>query len=112
VLAESATVMFSHPSAVRSAPAAAGWPRPARAAPEARDALREFLGGRRGAALDDASCRAHQRLLREFLTEHSPTDARCAPWSCGRRRGGERRRVVILGTAGHIDHGKTRSSVR
>jgi hypothetical protein len=36
----------------------------------ARTALREFLAGRRADGLDDASGRAHQRLLREFLTEH------------------------------------------
>ena len=35
----------------------------------------EFLTGVRGEQLDDASGRAHQRLLREFLTEHL-TDGR------------------------------------
>jgi DNA repair protein RecO (recombination protein O) len=43
--------------------------------PEARSALRQFLAGRRVLGLDDASGRAHQRLLREFLTEHL-TDGR------------------------------------
>jgi DNA repair protein RecO (recombination protein O) len=38
--------------------------------PEARGALRDFLAGRHDVALDEASGRAHQRLLREFLTEH------------------------------------------
>jgi DNA repair protein RecO (recombination protein O) len=41
----------------------------------ARDTLRRFLRGESGPALDDASARAHQRLLREFLTEHV-TDGR------------------------------------
>jgi DNA repair protein RecO (recombination protein O) len=43
--------------------------------PEARDALRRFLTGVPNAPLDDASARAHQRLLREFLAEHL-TDGR------------------------------------
>jgi DNA repair protein RecO (recombination protein O) len=43
--------------------------------PVARDALRRFLVGEAGPSLDDASTRAHQRLLREFLTEHL-TDGR------------------------------------
>jgi DNA repair protein RecO (recombination protein O) len=43
--------------------------------PEARDALRRFLDGNAGVPLDDGSSRAHQRLLREFLTEHL-TDGR------------------------------------
>ena len=38
--------------------------------PLARDALRRFMVGESGPALDDASARAHQRLLREFLGEH------------------------------------------
>ncbi len=38
--------------------------------PEARDAIRAWLGRQPTAALDDASVRAHQRLLREFLEEH------------------------------------------
>ena len=42
---------------------------------EARDALRRFLRGESGPPLDDASTRAHQRLLREFLAEHL-TDGR------------------------------------
>jgi DNA repair protein RecO (recombination protein O) len=42
---------------------------------EARDSLRRFLGGTMGEPLDDASTRAHQRLLREFLAEHL-TDGR------------------------------------
>ena len=75
-LAADATVMFSHPSGGalcarcgRLAPSGRVLP------PEARAALREFLLGRRVSALDDASGRAHQRLLREFLTEHL-TDGR------------------------------------
>ncbi len=42
---------------------------------DARDALRRFLTGAPVAPLDDASARAHQRLLREFLAEHL-TDGR------------------------------------
>ena len=71
-----ATVMFSHPSGGalctrcgRLAPAGRVLPADARAA------LREFLAGRRVSRLDEASGRAHQRLLREFLTEHL-TDGR------------------------------------
>ena len=68
--------MFSHPSGGalcarcgRLAPSGRVLP------PEARTALRGFLAGRRVTPLDDASARAHQRLLREFLTEHL-TDGR------------------------------------
>jgi DNA repair protein RecO (recombination protein O) len=43
--------------------------------PTARDALRRFLLAEAGPSLDDASTRAHQRLLREFLAEHL-TDGR------------------------------------
>jgi len=42
---------------------------------DARDTLREFIEGRHAPTLDDASARAHQRLLREFLAEHL-TDGR------------------------------------
>jgi DNA repair protein RecO (recombination protein O) len=71
-----ATVMFSHRAGGalcarcgRLAPAGRKLP------PEARDALRRFLAGAAIAPLDDASARAHQRLLREFLAEHL-TDGR------------------------------------
>lgn len=71
-----ATVMFSHPSGGalcarcgRLAPAGRVLP------PVARAALRRFLTGEPADALDDPSGRAHQRLLREFLTEHL-TDGR------------------------------------
>jgi len=71
VLESEATVMFSHPSGGalcarcgRLAPAGRILPA------EARSALRDFLAGRHDVDLDDASGRAHQRLLREFLTEH------------------------------------------
>jgi DNA repair protein RecO (recombination protein O) len=71
-----ATVMFSHRAGGalcarcgRLAPAGRKLP------PEARDALRHFVGGEALASLDDASARAHQRLLREFLAEHL-TDGR------------------------------------
>ena len=71
-----ASVMFSHraggalcPRCGRLAPAGRVLP------PAARAALRHFLLGEPGEPLDDASARAHQRLLREFLTEHL-TDGR------------------------------------
>ncbi len=38
--------------------------------PEARNALRQWLGQQSVPALDEPSVRAHQRLLREFLEEH------------------------------------------
>lgn len=38
--------------------------------PSARDALREWMNGGQGKALDDSGARAHQRLLREFVQEH------------------------------------------
>lgn len=75
-LAADATVMFSHRAGGalcarcgRLAPAGRVLP------PDARDALRRFLVGEQGTPLDDASARAHQRLLREFLAEHL-TDGR------------------------------------
>ena len=70
------TVMFSHRAGGalcsrcgRLAPAGRTLP------PEARNTLRGFLAGAHAAPLDDASARAHQRLLREFLAEHL-TDGR------------------------------------
>jgi DNA repair protein RecO (recombination protein O) len=75
-LADDDTVMFSHPAGGalcarcgRLAPAGRVLP------PVARRALKLFLSGTRGDQLDDPSGRAHQRLLREFLTEHL-TDGR------------------------------------
>lgn len=72
----SETVMFSHRAGGalcsrcgRLAPAGRRLP------PEARDTLRQLLDGTPDAPLDDASVRAHQRLLREFLGEHL-TDGR------------------------------------
>jgi DNA repair protein RecO (recombination protein O) len=70
------TVMFSHRAGGALCTrcgrlAAAGRKLPA----EARDTLREFIDGHHAPVLDDASARAHQRLLREFLAEHL-TDGR------------------------------------
>ena len=55
--------------------------------------------------LDEPEARAHQRLLREFL-QHHVVDGRPLRafelWERGQLECG-----VIVGTAGHIDHGKT-----
>ena len=71
-----ATVMFSHRAGGalcarcgRLAPTGRKLPA------DARDALRHFVAGDPFVPLDDASARAHQRLLREFLAEHL-TDGR------------------------------------
>jgi DNA repair protein RecO (recombination protein O) len=71
-----ATVKFSHRAGGalcarcgRLAPAGRVLP------PDARATLRGYTSGERGSPLDDASARAHQRLLREFLAEHL-TDGR------------------------------------
>jgi DNA repair protein RecO (recombination protein O) len=76
LLEPDATVMFSHRAGGalcarcgRLAPAGRKLP------PPARDALRRFLTSVPNDPLDDASARAHQRLLREFLAEHL-TDGR------------------------------------
>ena len=70
-LAPADAVMFSHRAGGalclrcgRLAPAGRKLP------PEARRSMREFIEGRHTPTLDDASARAHQRLLREFLAEH------------------------------------------
>lgn len=75
-LATDDTVMFSHRAGGalcvrcgRLAPAGRKLPA------AARDMLRDFIEGRHPPTLDDASARAHQRLLREFLAEHL-TDGR------------------------------------
>ena len=75
-LSDEATVMFSHPSGGalcarcgRLAPAGRVLP------PAVRHTLRRFLTGSSDAPLDELTGRAHQRLLREFLTEHL-TDGR------------------------------------
>jgi len=75
-LAPDDTVMFSHRAGGalcqrcgRLAPTGRKLPA------EARGVLRDFIDGRHALALDDASARAHQRLLREFLAEHL-TDGR------------------------------------
>lgn len=75
-LGRAETVMFSHRAGGalcvrcgRLAPTGRKLPA------EARDMLRDFIEGRHPPMLDDASARAHQRLLREFLAEHL-TDGR------------------------------------
>ena len=52
------------PSCARQAPGSRALP------PEARDAIRGWLGRQGAPPLDAATVRAHQRLLREFLEEH------------------------------------------
>ena len=68
--------MFSHPAGgtlcarcARQLPGSRNVPASARAS------VREWLSGARGLAMPDAEARAHQRLLREFLSEHL-TDGR------------------------------------
>lgn len=75
-LDDAATVMFSHRAGGalcarcgRLAPAGRVLPA------DARTALRRWMRGEGGEPLNDASGRAHQRLLREFLAEHL-TDGR------------------------------------
>lgn len=75
-LQDDATVMFSHRTGGalcarcgRLAPAGRVLP------PPARMALRRWMRGEPGEPVDEASARAHQRLLREFLAEHL-TDGR------------------------------------
>jgi DNA repair protein RecO (recombination protein O) len=71
-----ATVMFSHRAGgALCARCGRLSPTGRKLPPEARDTLRRFLVGEQGLPLDDASARAHQRLLREFLAEHL-TDGR------------------------------------
>ncbi|MFL5580729.1 MAG: DNA repair protein RecO [Gemmatimonadaceae bacterium] len=66
-----ATVAFSHPAGGALCDRCRRLHAGSRALPaEARAALRAWIGGRRVALGDDASARAHQRLLREFLREH------------------------------------------
>jgi DNA repair protein RecO (recombination protein O) len=70
-LDESATVMFSHRAGGALCPRCGRLAPSGRVLPaEARTAVRGFLLGEHAVALDDASARAHQRLLREFLAEH------------------------------------------
>lgn len=66
-----APVSFHHRAGGALCAACAGQSRGTRLLPPAaRDALRSWLGQLPTPALDDASLRAHQRLLREFLEEH------------------------------------------
>jgi DNA repair protein RecO (recombination protein O) len=83
-LAPDATVRFSQPAGGALCPTCGRLAGATRALPaDARAAVRAWLdhGERRGAStadravLDDATARAHQRLLREFLREHL-TDGR------------------------------------
>jgi DNA repair protein RecO (recombination protein O) len=67
----SGPVMFSHPAGGLVCIRCARLEPAGRVLPEgARDALAAWLGGRETSGVDDATGRAHQRLLREFLREH------------------------------------------
>ncbi len=66
-----ATVAFNHRSGGALCPACARQSPGARTLPpEARAAIRTWLGRLPSPALDEPNVRAHQRLLREFLEEH------------------------------------------
>jgi DNA repair protein RecO (recombination protein O) len=68
--------MFSHPAGgVLCARCARTTPGSRTLPATARGALRSWVGGGRAPVYTDAEARAHQRLLREFLTEHL-TDGR------------------------------------
>ena len=68
--------MFSHPAGgTLCARCARQLPGSRNVPSRARAAVRAWLGGAPGETLDDAEARAHQRLLREFLSEHL-TDGR------------------------------------
>lgn len=67
----SGPVMFSHPAGGLVCVRCARLEPAGRVLPEgARDALAAWIGGGATAEVDEASGRAHQRLLREFLREH------------------------------------------
>ena len=67
---------FSHPSGGVLCRRCAQLARASRVLPaDARAALRAWMGGESAALVDNAARRAHQRLLREFLSEHL-TDGR------------------------------------
>jgi DNA repair protein RecO (recombination protein O) len=71
VLSATIAVSFHHRAGGALCAACASQARGARLLPpEARDALRSWLGQLATPALDEPSLRAHQRLLREFLEEH------------------------------------------
>ena len=63
--------LFSHPAGGVLCARCARTVRGSRTIPSAaRDALRDWTAGRPRPVASDAEARAHQRLLREFLTEH------------------------------------------
>lgn len=87
-LAPDEAVRFSHPAGgalcqecARLTPAGRALP------PEARAALRSWSVGE-AAPLDEASARAHQRLLREFLREHLADDRPLRAFEAWERSGG------------------------
>lgn len=70
-VADDAPASFSHPSGgvlCRSCSSLVGGTR--LLPPDARTTLRAWVGGSLASLADDPSRRAHQRLLREFLSEH------------------------------------------
>ena len=71
LLPDDAAASFSHPAGgvlCRRCASLAGASR--LLPPEARATLRAWVGGSFGSVSDDLARRAHQRLLREFLSEH------------------------------------------
>ena len=70
-IAPDAAVSFSHPAGGALCARCARLHRASRTLPAtARDAIRRWLAGERAPLGDPGEARAHQRLLREFLTEH------------------------------------------
>ena len=103
-----AAAMFSHPAGGALCARCGHLARGGRTLPAAaRGALRDWLGGTPHPLADPNDVRAHQRLLREFVREHLADDRPLRAFEVWERDEWTGRRGVILGTAGHIDHGKT-----
>ena len=113
---------FSHPAGGTLCPSCAALHGRTRTLPaSARSELGAWLRGRPHTISSDSAARAHQRLLREFVHEHLADNAPFRAFEVWERGSWSapvgaalqtetacaRGRPVILGTAGHIDHGKT-----
>lgn len=70
VLVDEEPVMFSHPAGGALCSRCARLARGRKLPPSARATVRDWLSGTAVQVADVAEGRAHQRLLREFLTEH------------------------------------------